>query len=191
LSRGGADTVVGYVGRLAPEKGLERLRALHGMPGIHLAVVGEGPSDDHLRGLLRGMPATFLGRLSGDDLADAYASFDVFAHTGTEETFGQTLQEAHAAGLPVVAPAVGGPLDLIEHGVDGYLFDPDDADDFRMRVGGLVGDPTLRLRMGEAGRRAVLGKSWETLCDELLGHYGSVTAPALPVRKRTPAGSHS
>jgi len=191
LSRSGADTVVGYVGRLAPEKGLERLRALHGMTGIHLAIVGEGPSDDHLRGLLRGMPATFLGRLSGDDLADAYASFDVFAHTGTEETFGQTLQEAHAAGLPVVAPAVGGPLDLVEHGVDGYLFDPDDSDDFRMRVGGLVADPALRLRMGEAGRRAVLGKSWATLCDELLGHYRSVAAPVLPVRKRTPAGSHS
>ncbi|MGA1835626.1 glycosyltransferase family 1 protein [Herbiconiux sp. 11R-BC] len=184
------DTVVGYVGRVAPEKGLERLAALRGMPGLHLAVVGDGPSDGHIRSLLHGMPATFLGRLSGADLADAYASFDVFAHTGTEETFGQTLQEAHASGLPVIAPRAGGPIDLVRHGENGYLFDPSDAADFRMRVGSLVDDPALRMRMGEAGRRAVIGKSWQALCDELLGHYASV-ATVSKARKRATVGSHA
>jgi phosphatidylinositol alpha 1,6-mannosyltransferase len=184
------ETIVGYVGRVAPEKGLERLASLHGMPGLHLAIVGDGPSDDHIRALLRGQPATFLGRLSGQQLADAYASFDVFVHTGTEETFGQTLQEAHASGLPVVAPAAGGPIDLVRHGENGFLFDPADPDDLRMRIRSLVGDPALRMRMGEAGRRAVIGKSWQALCDELMGHYASVTT-SVKVRKRTPAGSHA
>jgi phosphatidylinositol alpha 1,6-mannosyltransferase len=184
------ETVVGYVGRIAPEKGLERLTALRGLPGVHLAIVGDGPSDDHIRHLLRGMPATFLGRLSGEQLADAYASFDVFVHTGTEETFGQTLQEAHASGLPVVAPEAGGPIDIVSHGDNGFLFDPADDADLRMRIRSLTGDPALRMRMGEAGRRAVIGKSWQALGDELMAHYGSVTATSK-ARRRTPAGSHA
>lgn len=188
--RPGSDAVVGYVGRVAPEKGLERLAALRGMPGAHLAIVGDGPSDASIRSLLRGMPVTFLGRLSGEQLADAYAAFDLFVHTGTEETFGQTLQEAHAAGLAVVAPAAGGPIDLVRHGEDGYLFDPADDGDFRLRVGALVGDEALRIRMGEAGRRAVIGRSWHSVCDDLLGHYRSAIA-ARRVRTRTPLGSHA
>jgi phosphatidylinositol alpha 1,6-mannosyltransferase len=189
LSSNGRDVVVGYVGRVAPEKGLERFAALRGIPGIHLAIVGDGPSDASVRKLLRGMPVTYLGRLSGEQLADAYASFDVFAHTGTEETFGQTLQEAHAAGLPVVAPAAGGPIDLVRHGENGYLFDPDDDRDFALRVASLAADPELRMRMGEAGRRTVITTSWSSVCDELLGHYGAVIA-ARAVRRRTPVGSH-
>jgi phosphatidylinositol alpha 1,6-mannosyltransferase len=189
LSSNGRDVVVGYVGRIAPEKGLERFAALRGIPGIHLAIVGDGPSDASVRKLLRGMPVTYLGRLSGEQLADAYASFDVFAHTGTEETFGQTLQEAHAAGLPVIAPAAGGPIDLVRHGENGYLFDPDDDRDFASRVGSLVADPDLRMRMGEAGRRTVIGTSWSSVCDELLGHYRAVVA-ARAARRRTPVGSH-
>ena len=70
------------------------------------------------------MPVTWLGKLTGADLAAAYASFDVFLHTGTEETFGQTVQEAHASGIPVIAPRAGGPIDLVDHGTNGYLFDP-------------------------------------------------------------------
>ncbi|WP_291040414.1 glycosyltransferase family 1 protein [Herbiconiux sp.] len=189
LSSNGRDVVVGYVGRIAPEKGLERFAALRGIPGIHLAIVGDGPSDASVRKLLRGMPVTYLGRLSGEQLADAYASFDVFAHTGTEETFGQTLQEAHAAGLPVIAPAAGGPIDLVRHGENGYLFDPDDDRDFASRVGTLVADPELRMRMGEAGRRTVIGTSWSSVCDELLGHYRAVIAARAACR-RTPVGSH-
>jgi phosphatidylinositol alpha 1,6-mannosyltransferase len=190
LSSAGRDVVVGYVGRIAPEKGLDRLAALRGMPGMHLAVVGDGPSDARIRQLTRGMPATFLGRLSGEQLADAYASFDVFVHTGTEETFGQTLQEAHASGLPVIAPAAGGPIDLIDHGGNGLLFDPDDVSDFRAKVGVLTGDEAMRLRMGEAGRRAVLGRSWQSVCDELLGVYRLVGARRA-ARRSTPVGSHA
>jgi phosphatidylinositol alpha 1,6-mannosyltransferase len=170
------ELVVGYVGRIAPEKQVERLRALKGIPGVQLAIVGDGPARASVASELRGMPVSWLGRLGGADLAAAYASFDMFVHTGTEETFGQTIQEAHASGIPVVAPRAGGPIDLVEHGVDGLLVPPSDDRGLRAAVKMLAADAPLRLRMGEAGRRAVLGRSWESICSELVGHYQSVIA---------------
>jgi phosphatidylinositol alpha 1,6-mannosyltransferase len=168
------ELVVGYVGRIAPEKQVERLAALRGLRDVHIAIVGDGPALSSVSGAVRGMPVTWLGRLGGADLAAAYAAFDIFAHTGSEETFGQTVQEAHASGLPVVAPRAGGPIDLVEHGVDGLLFPSGDDSAFRAGVGMLVADAGLRLRMGEAGRRAVLGRSWSVICDELVHHYAQV-----------------
>jgi len=171
------ETVVGYVGRIAPEKQVERFEALRGLDGIHLAIVGDGPSLPSTKRLLAGMPVTFLGKLTGDDLAAAYGAFDVFVHTGTEETFGQTVQEAHSSGVPVVAPRAGGPIDLVDHGTNGFLFDPyGDPGELRAYVEALVIDETLRSRMGEAGRRAVLGRSWESICAELVTHYESAVA---------------
>ncbi len=179
------EVVVGYVGRIAPEKQVERFRALRGLPGIRLTIVGDGPSDSFVRRELAGMPVTWLGRLSGDELATAYASFDLFLHAGTEETFGQTIQEAHAAGLPVVAPRAGGPIDLISHGENGYLFAPDDDRDLRHWVSRLVGSAALRQRMGEAGRRSVLGRSWGNVCSTLLDHYEQVIDEQAAVRSLT------
>ncbi|MGA0568956.1 glycosyltransferase family 4 protein [Rathayibacter sp. KR2-224] len=168
------EVVVGYVGRLAPEKQVERLAALRGMDGIRVAIVGDGPSEVTVRRALKRMPVAWLGRRGGDDLGAAYAAMDVFVHTGTEETFGQTVQEAHATGIPVVAPNAGGPIDLVQPGVDGYLV-TNDAE-LRDAVQGLVDDGALRRRMGEAGRRAVLHSSWAELCDELLTHYEAAIA---------------
>lgn len=167
------ETVVGYVGRLAPEKELHRLAGLAGMPGVRLVVVGDGPCRDETRRLLAavGAHAVFLGRREGDDLARAYAALDVFVHTGTRETFGQTLQEAAATGLPVVAPARGGPLDLVDHGRTGLLFDPDMDGDLAACVQRLAGDRRERDDMGAAALRAVAGRSWAALTAQLLHHY--------------------
>jgi len=186
-TRAGAprDVIVGYVGRMAPEKQVERLRALRGLPGIRLALVGDGPSVPSISRALAGMPVTWLGRLSGRELAVAYASFDVFVHAGTEETFGQTIQEAHAAGLPVVAPRAGGPIDLVAHGENGYLFRPDDDRDLRHWVSQLARNASLRARMGEAGRRAVLGRSWPTVCADLVEYYEQAIDERRAVRADT------
>jgi phosphatidylinositol alpha 1,6-mannosyltransferase len=173
------ETVVGYVGRIAPEKQVERLRALRGIDGLSIAIVGDGPARDAVARELGGMPVHWLGRLGGADLATAYAAFDLFAHTGSEETFGQTVQEAHASGLPVVAPRAGGPIDLVEHGVDGLLFRSSDDRALRAAVSLLVQDGSLRRRMGEAGRRAVLGRSWDVVCTELTRHYERVILDAV------------
>ncbi|MGO0576626.1 glycosyltransferase family 4 protein [Ornithinimicrobium panacihumi] len=165
------ETVLGYVGRLAPEKELHRLVELARTPDARLVIVGEGPSREALEAQLPG--AVFLGRREGIELARAYAAFDVFVHTGTRETFGQTLQEAAATGLPVVAPARGGPLDLITPGLDGSLFDPDRQGALAEAVAPLVGAAAqdLRRQLGEAGRERVLARSWPALVDQLLDHY--------------------
>lgn len=164
-----ADVVIGYVGRLAPEKQVEDLAALRDIPGTRLVIVGDGPSRARLETLLP--DAVFLGHLDGDALAAAMASFDLFVHPGESETFGQTLQEAHASGVPVIATGRGGPLDLVRMGVDGWLYRPGDRDDMRMRVADLAGDARKRRAFGEAGREAVQGRSWASVCDHLLAHF--------------------
>jgi phosphatidylinositol alpha 1,6-mannosyltransferase len=118
--------------------------------------------------------AVFLGARHGVQLARLYASFDVFAHTGPYETFGQTVQEALASGLPVVAPAAGGPLDLVEPGRTGYLVPPCDATALTDAVAGLVADPARRAEFGANARAAVEGRSWAAVGDELIGHYVAV-----------------
>lgn len=170
------EVVLGYVGRIAPEKSLERLAELRGMDGVRLAIVGGGPALPAVQRALADLPVDFVGTLRGEDLAAAYAAFDLFVHTGTEETFGQTLQEAHASGLPIVAPAAGGPIDLISTGIDGTLYDPAVEGALRRAVAPFIADAGMRARMGEAGRRKVLGRSWKSLCDELMGHYEATIA---------------
>ena len=175
------EVIVGYVGRLAAEKRVDLLASVAGLPGVRLAVTGGGPMEEELRQALPS--AVFLGTRYGDDLARIYASLDVFVHTGPFETFGQTIQEAAASGLPVIAPAAGGPLDLVADGGTGFLVPPCDGDALAAAAGKLVADPALRYRMGEAARRRVLGRSWPALVDELIGHYTAVLdAEAAPSR---------
>jgi len=168
----GGELIAGYVGRLAPEKHVELLAGITALPGVRLVIVGGGPEEAALR---RRMPgAVFLGERRGNELAAIYASLDVFVHSGPYETFGQTLQEAAASGLPVVAPAAGGPLDLVDDGVTGYLVPPGDADAFRAAVARLAADPAARAAFGAAGRRKVLARTWPALTEELVGHYAAV-----------------
>jgi phosphatidylinositol alpha 1,6-mannosyltransferase len=180
------EMLVGFVGRLAPEKRVLRLSALHDIPGIQLVVVGDGPDRQKLA---RQLPnAVFLGFKTGDALARAYASLDVFVHTGPYETFCQTVQEALASGLPVIAPNAGGPRDLVVHGDTGFLVretGQPDADTIfaaglRAAVRTLASNPELRTRWGAAARRSVLGRTWPAVCAELVTHYAQLTAqPAV------------
>lgn len=180
----GGELLIGYVGRLAPEKQVERLAALHGLPGTRLVVVGDGPSADRLRDTLP--DAAFLGFREGDELARIYASLDLFVHTGPSETFCQAVQEALASGLPVVAPDAGGPKDLVLPGRTGYLVPPrpdgvavtdpavTSADaQLRAAVSTLL-DPSVRARFAAAARPSVLRRTWSAVCDQLLVHYSEV-----------------
>ncbi|WP_330350402.1 glycosyltransferase family 4 protein [Streptomyces sp. NBC_00582] len=168
------ELIVGYVGRLAPEKQVELLSGVCGLEGVKVVVVGDGPSRAHLDEALPG--AVLLGRRTGDDLARIFASLDVFVHTGPFETFCQTVQEAMASGVPVVAPAAGGPLDLVAHGRTGLLFPPRDTAAVRDAVATLAAGPALRTAYGEAGRAMVEGRTWAAVGDQLIGHYGDVLA---------------
>lgn len=180
---GGGEVLVGYVGRLAPEKQVEDLRAIADLPGTRLVVIGDGPSRPALERLLP--EAHFTGFLGGDALAEAMASLDVFVHPGESETFCQTIQESLASGVPVVATGRGGPLDLVDSSVDGWLYRPGDLAEFRDRVRDLVGDDAKRRAFGARARQAVLGRGWDVLGDELIAHYEDAVAMRAPADRRT------
>lgn len=178
------EVLVGYVGRLAVEKRVELLARTCRLPGVRVVVVGDGPARREVEAALPG--ALFLGARHGTLLARLYASLDVFAHTGPYETFGQTVQEAMASGLPVVAPAAGGPLDLVTPGVTGTLVPPGDADALADAVAELVADPRRRRAYGVAGRAAIAARSWSAVGDELLGHYADLVGGGAGVHAAAP-----
>jgi phosphatidylinositol alpha 1,6-mannosyltransferase len=179
------ELLVGYVGRLAVEKRLDLLAQVAMLPGLRLVIVGSGPAEAAAR---RALPsAAFLGQRCGEQLATIYASLDVFVHAGPHDTFGQTLQEAAASGLPVVAPASGGPLDLVRDGVTGFLVPPGDAGALAAAVARLAADPALRAAQRRAARDMMLGRSWPVRCDELIGHYRAVLGATRRLRAQVPA----
>ena len=165
--------IVGFVGRLAPEKHVERLAVLAARDSMQLVIVGDGVDSKKLQSL---MPtAVFTGALYGEELATAYASMDVFVHPGEHETFCQVVQEALASGLPVIAPDAGGPRDLITPRRTGLLLS---VDEFEARLPAAVDHLFAeRHRYSHAARRSVLHRSWPAICDELLAHYDAVLSP--------------
>ncbi len=173
--------LVGYVGRLAPEKELELLAHVGRLPGVRLVLVGGGPEEARLRALLP--DAAFLGVLHGEELARAYATLDVFVHTGRHETYCQSAQEALASGVPVVAPRAGGPVDVVDDTVAGYLYEPGDAAGLAAHVARLVAQPVLRRRMSHAARASVRERTWQAVNEVLVGHYRDVVAPAVSRRR--------
>lgn len=162
--------IVGFVGRLAPEKHVERLAALAGRDDLQLVIVGDGVDRAKLESCLPS--AVFTGALYGAALASAYASMDVFVHPGEHETFCQAVQEAMASGLPVIAPDAGGPRDLVAPMHTGLLLPVDEfSDRLSSSVDHLLAE---RHRYSLAARRSVLGRTWPAICDELIGHYEAV-----------------
>jgi len=164
--------IVGFVGRLAREKQIERLKGLCRMPHVKVVIVGDGPMKAKLKKELKG--AIFTGFKSGEELSKLYASFDVFVHTGQDETFCQAVQEALASGVPVVAPASGGPLDLVQHGHNGFLWTEASRYSLVGAVAELAKYPVKRERLAANARPSVEVRPWCGVMDELEGHYRSV-----------------
>jgi phosphatidylinositol alpha 1,6-mannosyltransferase len=162
--------IVGFVGRLAPEKQVQRLAVLARDDAVQLVIVGDGIDRAKLQ---KAMPtAIFTGALYSAELFAAYASMDVFVHTGEHETFCQAVQEALAAGLPVIAPDAGGPRDLVTSWRTGLLLG---VQDFERRLPDAVAHLIdERPRYSLAARRSVLERSWPAVCDRLLEHYDAV-----------------
>ena len=165
--------LVGYVGRLANEKRIDDLATLDARDDIQLVIVGEGPARSRLERVLKN--ARFVGYQSGDDLARYYASLDIFVHTGKHETFCQSVQEALASGVPVIAPNFGGPTDLVKHGWTGYLIDTENSQSLNHAVNQILqlAEPAL---MGARARESVIERTWLSVNNQLISHYTDLIA---------------
>jgi glycosyltransferase involved in cell wall biosynthesis len=156
--------VVGAVARLSPEKGFDHLlRAIALLRddgvGVNLVLAGDGPSRpalERLAGELSlGDRVRFAGEIAHDDVPAMLARFDVFAMPSTWEGFGVSALEASAMELPVVASAIHGIPDVVLDGETGLLLPPAAPRALADAIGRLVADPSLRARMGRAGRAFV------------------------------------
>lgn len=176
----GKKRIVGYVGRLAAEKAVQRLKPLDQRPNIQLVIVGSGPQRTELEECLPN--AVFTGALTGEELARAYASLDLFVHTGEFETFCQAIQEAQASGVPTIGPRAGGPIDLIQERVNGLLLDPDFFERDLPAAATWLLDATRHSQLQRNARASVENKTWTALGDQLLGYYQD----ALEQARRVP-----
>lgn len=163
------EKIIGYVGRLALEKQIGDLHAIADIPGTRLVVIGDGPQRQALAETLP--QAHFTGFLGGEELARAMASLDLFVHPGELETFCQTIQEAMASGVPVVATGKGGPVDLVDSSRTGWLYEPGELGQLRAYVEDLVGDDAKRAAFGAAAFATVQGRTWAAVCERLLELY--------------------
>ena len=160
--------IVGFVGRLAQEKRVSDLAAVASDPNLQLVIVGEGP---HRKKLEQQLPnAIFLGFKSGEELAEIYASFDLFIHPGPRETFCQAVQEALASGVPCVVPKTGGPADLVANGRTGYVVNTSDENELRQIIQ-LHHAREDRKQMRIAARDSVSSRTWSSINKELINHY--------------------
>ena len=171
------DTVLITVGRLSDEKQLEHIRpALERLPGARLVLVGDGPARATLERFYADLPVTFMGYLSGERLAQAYASADIFVFPSRLETFGLVVIEAMAAGLPVVASRVGGVAEIVREGDTGYTFASGDAEAIVAGISKIASDFENMRRMGADARAYAEGQSWDAIMDEVIEVYAGLIA---------------
>jgi len=160
---------VGYVGRLSIEKSIQNLVNLQQYRSIQIVLIGDGPDRRRLERIFPS--AIFTGMLKGKSLGEAMASLDVLAATGEHETFCQVIQEGMAASVPVVAPNIGGPKDLIHNGVNGILYQPKNQKSLSEAVLKLLSDREYSDEIAYRGNISVANKTWLNLFQELYKHY--------------------
>jgi len=173
------DVVIGYAGRLEPEKNVRLLARLageltrNGCGRPRLAIVGGGSERAWLEKAIPG--AVFTGTLTGEPLARAYAGMDVFVFPSRTDTYGNVIQEAMSSGVPAVVMDAGGPKFVVDDGVTGWIASSDD--ELCACVLRLAADPGERRRMGAAARRQMTGRTWDAVFDAVYEGYRQVLGP--------------
>ncbi len=168
-----------YVGRLSAEKQIERIKpVLEALPHARLALVGDGPYRQQLEKIFENTATTFVGYLSGQELASAYASGDAFLFPSSTETLGLVLLEAMAAGCPVVGANKGGIPDIINDGINGCLYDPDSENDGATSLikatQKLLGNEIERQSMRNAARVEAEKWGWASSTEKLRDFYTEI-----------------
>ena len=168
-----------HVGRLAAEKGVERILEAYRLasaqfgPGrsTHLIIAGDGPRRDALRGMAP-RDVTFLGNLDrATELPRLYASADAFVFASHTETLGLVILEAIASGVPVIAAPIGGVADHLRDRVNGLCYRPGDIVAMASAMMELVGNAELTRRLGRGARQSAARLSWDDELDRLSESY--------------------
>nr|WP_272879692.1 glycosyltransferase [Sulfoacidibacillus ferrooxidans] len=166
------DPVLLYVGRLAPEKQLERLRPiLDAIHPIHIAFVGDGPDRARLEHMFKHTQVHFLGLLHANELAAAFASADAFIFPSTTETLGLVLLEAMSSGLPIIAAKSKPSEELIRQTEAGILFDSEDQESLLHAVRSLLTQPDLHHQLATQARSSIELRGWEIPTKALVEYY--------------------
>lgn len=176
LSQGNPDCpILLYVGRLSAEKEIDRIKpVLESIPNARLALVGDGPYRQDLEQHFAGTATHFVGYLTGRDLGEAFASADAFIFPSRTETLGLVLLEAMAAGCPVVAARSGGITDIVDDGVNGYLFDPKDEDGAVKATQRLLAQAEERETLRQNARKEAERWGWAAATQQLEAFYQSI-----------------
>ncbi|WP_087972140.1 glycosyltransferase family 4 protein [Oceanobacillus rekensis] len=169
-----------YVGRLSPEKDIMLIPEINQMlqesyrNNIHWIIVGDGP----LKGKFRKHEAsnmTLTGFLTGEELAQIYASSDLFVFPSATETFGNVVLESLACGTPVVGTNAGGVRTIIQQDKTGILCEERKTGEFVEAITKLLDDKKKREMMSYHGSRYALTQTWDTIfsnlveeCEEIL-----------------------
>ncbi len=164
-----------FVSRLVKFKELNTLAKVYSLfqernPSVKFVVVGSGPDQDELK---ERMPnALFLGKKTGHELAKIYASNDLFMFPSISETFGNVVLEALASGLPVVTAAEGGPVDIVQHGINGFHVTPKDPEAFYDKLNLLLENELLYKSMSQEAVSYADTQSWDNIVEQLFSIYG-------------------
>lgn len=181
-----AQVMVSFVSRLVWEKDLQTVvdsfrKVLVADPAVKPLIVGDGPARKELQQLIPN--AHFTGFLTGEDLARAYASSDVFFFPSDTETFGNVTLEAMSSGVPAVVADATGSKSLIEHGMNGLLATAKKTREFADHILALSGDAPKRADMAKVTRQKALAYSWDTINSGLLEQYYEALEQPCPELK--------
>jgi glycosyltransferase involved in cell wall biosynthesis len=175
-------TVGGLWGRKGHELTLRALqKVVQVRRDVRYVIVGDGNNRERLQALTAELGLNdfveFAGRKSGDDLVRAFQASDIYVHTPVVtddlkfEGFGIVYLEASACGKPVVATDAGGIRDAVLEGKTGLIASAGDVDGIADRLLKLCGDPALRQRLGEEGRRYAEQHDWNRIAEQFLNLY--------------------
>jgi glycosyltransferase involved in cell wall biosynthesis len=172
-----------YAGRVSIEKNLELLTRVWKAVDARLAaagvdaqlvIVGDGPYRRRMEHSLHGTRHAFLGFRHGEELAMCYTSSDVFAFPSVTDTLGQVVMESQASGLPVLVTTEGGPRQVVQDGITGFVLAPGRAGDWERVLERLIADAALRARMGAAAHESMQKYSIESSFEQFWGVHAEV-----------------
>jgi glycosyltransferase involved in cell wall biosynthesis len=168
------EMVIAFLGRVVMEKGLDVFAdAIHAFATFGLnhrvLVIGEGPARPWFEEQLP--EAIFIGQQTGNDLARALASADVFLNPSITEAFGNVTLEAMACTLPVIAAEATGATNLVRQGITGSLVDGTEPDEFADALAAYAKDPELRRRHGQAGFEVAQRMDWDSINSAVIRAY--------------------